>query len=537
MASLAGGETISFASTRVLAAMAIVSAILVPSRMLLSTGEPDDSSVFAYIGWAMKHGLMPYRDVWDHKGPLLYYLQFAGMSLRSTSTFGIGLLEVIALALAFFFIYRVITSFASRFVSIAMAAFSVAFVAHFNAGGNMCESWALLPLTTAHYACWRWSQRTSQIWCAPMMGVCFACIFWLRPNMGAYPAIAVLVMFCASAKSEGIGTAMKQLGLSCLAALGTSALVVLPLYRWGVFQEFVSAYFGYNAAYSGALSLATRVLHTRQLLIEFFSAAVAIVGTAGLALALKGKFERKSDAEGLPQAYLMTLVWSLPFEVGTATLSGRDYGHYLLPLFPTFAVLAAWFLCVLERETKTNAARPAVLTALLLGLVPLSVATYSRDFSLSTQPPRTDHAAVIHFVQRATASNDRITVVGGTEAGYITFMAQRLPASRFVYQYALIDTNNPAAGEQRKQFMCELAQNRPAVIVSGNPLLGILCASELECTLRNMQPPANDYGYQSTTLPKLMRDFVASEYQPVSDPRFGPFRVLLRKDIPIPTQW
>src|SRR5690349_7109259 len=89
-------------SLPVIAAMSVASALLVPSRMLLSRGEPDDSSVFAYIGWAMKHGLMPYRDVWDHKGPLLYYLNFAGMSLRSTSTLGVGLLELVALAFAFF---------------------------------------------------------------------------------------------------------------------------------------------------------------------------------------------------------------------------------------------------------------------------------------------------------------------------------------------------------------------------------------------------------------------------------------------------
>ena len=168
----------SHISTPILVAMAIVSAILVPSRMLLSRGEPDDSGVFAYIGWAMKHGLMPYRDVWDHKGPLLYYLQFAGMSLRSTSTFGIGLLEVIGFAIAFFLIYRVITSFASLFVGLVIAAFSIAFVTHFYAGGNMTESWALLPLAGAHYAGWRWSQRLSLNWCAAVIGACFTCIFF-----------------------------------------------------------------------------------------------------------------------------------------------------------------------------------------------------------------------------------------------------------------------------------------------------------------------------------------------------------------------
>jgi len=154
------------ASITLTALMAIISAVLVPSRMLLSTGPPDDSSVFAYIGWAMHRGLMPYRDIWDHKGPLLYYLQFAGTSLWSTSTFGIGLLELIALSIALFLLYRVITSFVSPFVGRVVAVLAITFIAHFSLGGNMCESWALLPLAMAQYASWKWSQRLSRNWCA-----------------------------------------------------------------------------------------------------------------------------------------------------------------------------------------------------------------------------------------------------------------------------------------------------------------------------------------------------------------------------------
>lgn len=528
-----GSENVSLS---VLTAMAVVSALLVPSRMLLSRGEPDDSAVFAYVGWTMKHGLMPYRDIWDHKGPLLYYLQYAGMSLRSTSTFGIGLLELIAFSIAFFLMYRVIASFASRFVGFAIAAFSVTFVTRFTCGGNMTETWTLLPLAAAHYACWRWSQRTSQSWCAPLIGGCFACIFWLRPNMTTYPAIAMLVVLYVSRKSEGLGTAMKQLAMACAAAVGISALIVAPLYGGGVFHDFVAAYFGYNAAYSGALSLASRRMHTTQLMMELFATAIALLGAAGWALGIR-ESRQKREVGSLPSLYLRTLLWSLPFEIAAASLSGRDYLHYLLPLFPSMVVLAAWFLSEFERQARAIPARRALTGALLAGLCPFAFASYSSDFAQSTAPQRSDYLEVVSFIQHATKPSDKITVVGITEAPYIAFLAQRLPASRFVYQLPLIDANNPIAGEQRKQFLCDIAQNQPAVIVSGNPLMGILCATELECTLRNLNAPVNDYGYQSMVLPKLMQNVIASKYRPVSNPKFGTFRVLLRNDIAVPSRW
>jgi hypothetical protein len=106
-----------------------------------------------------------------------------------------------------------------------------------------------------------------------------------------------------------------------------------------------------------------------------------------------------------------------------------------------------------------------------------------------------------------------------------------------VYQYPLTDAANPTASEQRRQFMCDLVANRPAVIISGNPLLGVLCSSELECGIRNNHPPLSDYGYNSTVLPKLLKDFIASEYRPVDDPRFEGIRAFVRRDVAVPASW
>lgn len=519
-----------------LIAMSILSAILVPSRMLLSSGPPDDSSVYAYVGWAMKHDLMPYRDIWDHKGPLLYYLNFAGMSLRSSSTFGVGLIELVTLSITFFLLYRVITSFATLSTCIVVAAFSIAFVTRFFAGGNMTESWSLLPLALAQYACWRWSQQTSRNWCAPVISACFVCIFFIRPNIGAYPLIAMLMLFYATKKREGLQTTLKQFALASVAAAVLSIMIVAPLYRWGVFHDFVTAYFGYNAAYSGALSLAGRYLHTRQLLMLLFPTAIAILGTAGWVLAISESRKKQEVAGGLPSLYLQTLLWSLPLEIAAATLSGRDYPHYLLPLFPTFVVLAAWFFSEFAKQIKAIAARPALVITLVLGLCPFALLGYADDFSRSTQPTRPDVLAVARFIQRATTSRDKITVVE-TESAHVTFLAQRPPGSRFVYQLPLIDANNPIAGEQRQQFMCDIAKNRPAVIVASDVLFGILCATPLNCTEQKLDPSLADYGYHFEILPKILQTVITTQYRPVSDSRFGSLKVFLRNDISIPSQW
>jgi hypothetical protein len=519
------------------ALMAVISAVLVPSRMLLSTGPTDDSSVFAYIGWAMHRGLMPYRDIWDHKGPLLYYLQFAGISLHPASTLGIGLLELLAWAFAFFLVYRVIASFASYRMSLGIAFLSCVFATRFAQGGNLTESWALLPLAAAHYATWRWSQRMSLRWCAAVLGICFACIFWLRPNMSVYPLIAISIMVFKIRRHEGLSPAARQFAFAGAAALGFTIVVLTPLYRWGVFPDFVGAYFGYNAAYSAALSVSMRLLHTQQLLTQLFAAGIAILGTAGWVFALKKPREEHSIILSIPRSYRRTLILSLPLEIAAVSLSGRDYLHYVLPLLPTFAVLAACFLCELEGVAKSNLGRRALAFALLMGLCPFALASYLGEVSHSLEAPAPEYVQIIRFIQRATSPKDKIIVIGGVEAAYVTYSTQRLPASRYVYQYSLTDAANPAAADQRRQFLCDLVSNRPAVIVSGDALLGVLCASAADCNQRNVGPPVSDFGYDSRLIPHLLRGIVGSQYRPFDDPRFGKIRVFVRNDVAIPPQW
>ncbi len=38
-----------------------------------------DSNSFIYIARLMQYGLIPYLDVFDHKGPLLYFINYIGL--------------------------------------------------------------------------------------------------------------------------------------------------------------------------------------------------------------------------------------------------------------------------------------------------------------------------------------------------------------------------------------------------------------------------------------------------------------------------
>ena len=68
-----------------------VLAVCSRSSPLYATNDWVDANIYFTIGRGMHQGLMPYRDLLDHKGPLLYLLHWAAAAVSSTSFFGVWL--------------------------------------------------------------------------------------------------------------------------------------------------------------------------------------------------------------------------------------------------------------------------------------------------------------------------------------------------------------------------------------------------------------------------------------------------------------
>ena len=56
-----------------------------------------DSAVFLYIGRRMTEGKIPYLDLFDHKGPLLYLIEYLGCLLTPGRFAGVWFFEIVSL--------------------------------------------------------------------------------------------------------------------------------------------------------------------------------------------------------------------------------------------------------------------------------------------------------------------------------------------------------------------------------------------------------------------------------------------------------
>src|SRR5678809_253 len=81
---------------------------LFPSNPANMTLPSRDSGVFLYVGWRLLSGDIPYREVWDHKPPLIYFVDALGLTLTPHSLWGVWFLQFIFIFFTLFFIYKLL---------------------------------------------------------------------------------------------------------------------------------------------------------------------------------------------------------------------------------------------------------------------------------------------------------------------------------------------------------------------------------------------------------------------------------------------
>lgn len=70
-----------------------------------------DANAFFTVGKGMVRGYVPYLDLFEQKGPLLYLIYGVGSLISYKSFFGVFLLEVISFSIFLYYAYKVITLF------------------------------------------------------------------------------------------------------------------------------------------------------------------------------------------------------------------------------------------------------------------------------------------------------------------------------------------------------------------------------------------------------------------------------------------
>ena len=225
----------------------------------LYVNEGYDSGVFKSMGFAITQGKIPYVDFFDHKGPVLYFINALGQWLIP-GRLGIFFLQIIATSISFIFLFKTARLFLNGVASICVMAVTLYLLGGLYQEGNQCEEWILAIVSPCVYFLLSDIVRGELKHTSPLYGflygVCFGLAFFVRPN----DALAILGGILLGA----IGYAwfvMKETKLrilyDVLAFMGGFVVVCIPIYVYfsyhHAFDDFIYGLFIHNSLYSNGI--------------------------------------------------------------------------------------------------------------------------------------------------------------------------------------------------------------------------------------------------------------------------------------------
>src|SRR6266540_2789042 len=431
-----------------------------------------DSSLFLYVAQRIQEGGVPYRDVWDHKPPLIYYFGVIGLALGDHGVSGVTVVEFATLFFAavvgFWALYRTLGLLPALFGSAAWITATPLMLD----GGNRPEEYAW-PFQFSAIALFLWEKRAGPSrWRWITIGIAAGFAGLLKPTiLGIWAAIYLAEAIQAWQLRSVRSIALPEI-LGTLGGLAVTLPIGLYFVASGAAGDFMDQVIRFNVEYSSS----TGSEHLQALIqgIGFTSfSGLFPIALAGWVAALVQLMRGTAPANARP--LFLVAAFALPLDFALASGTGRPYREYFLGCLPTLGVLAAIAAAsarpALDRAAERLKASPravlvgvfALWSILALSAIP-ALAQYRSAFGPNDQE-RTRPAATA-YVADHTATADRVLFWGGE--GGLNFTTGRRAPTRYAYQYALYMRNyqSPAKVDE---LLTALQRDPPALIVDASP--------------------------------------------------------------------
>lgn len=431
-----------------------------------------DSDVFRYIGWSMTQGKIPYLDLFDHKGLLIYFINYLGAIISPIQ--GVWLIEIIFMFVSVTFAYKLARKFVNRSISLLITIISFSLMNTYFDGGNLTEEYALpfqlialniffdffmnvnkFSNTEVNNSKLRLNYKWFNIPVC-ICGICFAAVIFLRANM-----ISVWLVFCLMVLVYCLKKKRyKELAKFIISFICGIVLLAIPMIIYlivnGALGSFIEQYILFNMKYSAKLE------YTRtESIIVFFNNTVIMTAFIVMIMKLYNEYKKKENWY-FDLGYLGFMIITIVL----ISMGGRTYGHYGMTMIP----MLIYPYCILykfleKKEIKGSGVNLIVTVYLLLTIVmPFGLARVNECSQYISGRKGKGNLAkedleVVNYIIKNTDKDDLISAFDNMD--YIYLATQRQSASKYSYQLplALIDKNI------MDEYLEDLKRNKAKVIV------------------------------------------------------------------------
>lgn len=231
-------------------ALVLTVLVMLPILPVIQQTPEKNSGMFLYTAQQMVEGKTLYKEVWDHKPPLIFAINSLGLILGKGSLWGIWGMQFLFCFLVVLLILAILDRFFSAFTAVFSVICAMAALMMVNHGGNYSENYALLfqvgALWLALYA-EKSHKKTGRLYLAA--GVLAGLAFMLKQSLIGFGLALGIYLILREIFRKTPNQWQDVLGL--VSGFGFTMLLFFGyFYLGGVFADFWDAAFRYNLAYT-----------------------------------------------------------------------------------------------------------------------------------------------------------------------------------------------------------------------------------------------------------------------------------------------
>ena len=409
-----------------------------------------DSSVFKMIAIMMNNGYMPYLNTFDHKGPLLYIIEYLGLLIEPYR--GVWFLEFISIYITNIYLYKICRLKCNKFASFLITFLSISMLFIYIEGGNLCEEYALpfISISLFYLLDYIINNKVNKIRIL-ICGLSFSSILMIRPNMiSTWVVFCIYILFICIKNKD-----YKSIKEFILYFLLGSLIIIIPILLWLIinksFNSFINDYILFNIKYSNTILVDKEDFLLLKIIMFYMKKAVLLLSIIFTIMTI-----RKNKKFII---YLIYSIVSLIF----IFISKNPFHHYMIIYIPVIVLPYAEVYSLINNKYKN-------IIYFVITLFILSLSTLTTWINLIVNLPSTYNSRNINkvdkelltiskIIKKETNKNDKISVYGNNDFIYI--LSDRLHATKYSYQFPLIKVSK----EIKKDYFKELNKEKPKIMV------------------------------------------------------------------------
>lgn len=414
----------------------------------------QDSGVFLYTGTKIIKGEVPYIDVWDHKPPLIFFVDALSLLITPSSLYGIFIIQLIFQITSNILLYFLLRKYIPIPLTLLLiCAFSV-YSLQFSGGGNLTGFYALPFQILMLLLLSRLSKTDSIGSIGFLTGLSFICALLFRQT-----SISIFIGFALIALLH-FGEIKSNIIQFIEKALLGAAIILVPLVLYFGFnnalKDFWDQVFRFNYIYMDVRSVADKIGAVTSGLETLTENGLLPFTVLGVFIVCYKTIRRKEHS-------LLEEVAVVSFFIEWIFLysGGRPRITYIMSLLPTFIFLSSVSIGVILNKINRK-----IVTYLFIGIclvfLNYKYISISNNFRSTSSSMMGDKQEVIHFIFEHSSPEDKILVWGAES--WIYFHTGRDASSKFIYQYPLF-YEGYADREMLKEFFSSVLTTKPALII------------------------------------------------------------------------